>query len=265
MDGLAKNLAGPLSRLVANRRTALLSQWAETYLGVLLGKGAGTGWAIAAEVTAARSVIHTDEPVLFDVGAHLGEWSVLAKQHFSKARLILFEPQPSYQKAIGEHALSNSELIPFAVSSSVHRMSLFASAEHGGIASVHERRDSFFTDVEFVPTEIDTVTIDDVVAERGIEQVDFMKMDVEGHELDVLRGARKSLESGLIKALSFEFGSANINSRTYFHDFWDELTPLGYRISRILPSGKVLPIERYYEDCEYFRGATNYIAHLPKR
>jgi hypothetical protein len=92
--------------------------------------------------------------------------------------------------------------------------------------------------------------------------VDFMKIDVEGHELAVLNGAIKSLKGRLIKALSFEFGSGNLNSRTFFHDFWDMLTPLGFHIFRILPSSRLMPINKYSEDCEYFRGATNYIAIL---
>ena len=66
----------------------------------------------------------------------------------------------------------------------------------------------------------------------------------------------------MIKALTFEFGSGNVNSRTFFRDFWDLLNPLGYKIYRILPSSRMMPIKEYYEDCEYFRGVSNYLAVL---
>ena len=87
-----------------------------------------------------------------------------------------------------------------------------------------------------------------------------MKLDVEGNELAVLRGSQESLKTKRIKALTFEFGSGNINSRTFFHDFWDVLKGYGYTIKRICPGGILLEIAEYYEDLEHFRGVTNYLA-----
>lgn len=81
------------------------------------------------------------------------------------------------------------------------------------------------------------MTIDQVLDELGIETADFMKLDVEGNESAALRGAGRSLAAKRIKALSFEFGSGNANSRTFFHEFWDLLQPLGYTIHRIWPGG----------------------------
>jgi len=97
-----------------------------------------------------------------------------------------------------------------------------------------------------------------------VEFVDFMKMDIEGHEVFALRGAKRALAAGKIGALSFEFGCGNINSRTFLHDFWELLTGAGFELWRITPGGKEIQIDDYYEDLEYFRGATNYIANLKK-
>lgn len=177
----------------------------------------------------------------------------------------MFEPQPTCHSRIGGLNIPNSVLIPHAVSSVAGQtIKLFTSGDASGLASVHQRRDSYFNDRDFTSVEVRTVTIDDVIKENELARVDFMKMDVEGHELDALRGAIRSLEGRVIKALSFEFGSGNINSRTFFRDFWDLLTPLGYEIYRILPSSRLMPIKDYYEDCEYFRGVSNYIAMLPQ-
>jgi hypothetical protein len=87
-----------------------------------------------------------------------------------------------------------------------------------------------------------------------------MKIDTEGHDLAVLEGSQLSLEAKRIRALTFEFGSVNINSRTYFRDFWEYLRPLGYKIKRLCPGGRLIPIREYYEDLEYFRSVTNYLA-----
>ncbi len=186
------------------------------------------------------------------------------QQLFPGAKIFMFEPQPACQKIISEKSISGSKLIPKAASAtSGQAIKFFTNGETSGIASLHPRRDSYFSNERFATIEVDTITIDDMVADNALPSVDFMKIDVEGHELAVLTGARKSLEQGIIKALSFEFGSGNLNSRTFFHDFWDLLSPLGYKIFRILPSARLMPIPEYYEDCEYFRGVTNYIATLP--
>jgi len=118
--------------------------------------------------------------------------------------------------------------------------------------------------MNFDEVTVNIITIDEVVEREGIQSIDFMNMDVEGHELAVLRGAKKSLDAGIIKALSIEFGACNLNSRTFFYDFWDLLIPLGYRFYRITPGGTLLKVDEYYEDLEYFRAATNYIAVLDK-
>ena len=63
-----------------------------------------------------------------------------------------------------------------------------------------------------------------------------------------------------MRAISVEFGSGNITTRTFFHDIWDLLHPRGYQLARIAPGGRLIPVTEYYEDLEYFRGVTNYLA-----
>lgn len=72
------------------------------------------------------------------------------------------------------------------------------------------------------------------------------------------------LATGKIRALSFEFGSRNINSRTFFRDYWELLTAANFAIYRIAPCGKDILVEDYYEDAEYFRGVSNFVAELKK-
>jgi FkbM family methyltransferase len=262
LNQIGKTLASPLSQLVANAATEDLARLFEAYWCILLGKGAGTGWALNAEINAAKSVIHTSHPVIFDVGANNGEWSFLFHKMFPESRIFLFEPQPVCQKIIMEKQILNSKLIPNAVSFKRGMAQLYTTDETSGIASLHQRYDSYFQSKAFTSIDVETITLDSVIEDNTLSCVDFIKMDIEGHELDALKGATKSLEKRIIKAFSFEFGSGNINSRTFFRDFWNLLLPLKYRIYRILPSSRLMAIKDYYEDCEYFRGVTNYIAVL---
>jgi hypothetical protein len=108
--------------------------------------------------------------------------------------------------------------------------------------------------------EVAVVRLDDVIAELHLQTVDFVKMDIEGGELDALHGATTSLPAGAIRALSFEFGINNIDSRTFFRDFWDLLNPLSFSIFRIAPGGTLIHIREYREELEYFKIVSNYIA-----
>ena len=257
---IAKFLARPLSSVVANPMTESWARLIEAYWCILLGKGSGSNWSLKAEVKATQSITGTTAPVLLDVGANFGEWSLLMNRIFPQAQILLVEPQPCCQQVILERRIPNATLLPYAVSSTRGGTRLYVDRDKPGIASLYPRRDSYFQSGHFAEQHVDTITIDEIVTQYGLSRVDFMKMDIEGHELHGLQGSIKSLESHLIRALSFEFGACNINSRTYFHDFWDLLHPLGYRIYRVLPSARLLPISEYYEDCEYFRGVSNYFA-----
>jgi len=265
-----KKLAIPLSFLVSNKLTSTFFSILKIYLAILLGQGAGTGWDLASETRAAFRVIQkmknlAEYLTIFDVGANKGSWSNLLAQKFPSSSFFLFEPQSGCHSIIKEKKIPNMVLVPLVVSATPNQIvNIYSTSETAGLASVYQRRDSYFQSEEYHAIETKTTTIDAIIEQYDIKCVHYMKMDIEGHELEALKGASKSLEKGIIQALTFEFGSGNINSRTYFHDFWDMLFPLGYHFYRILPWGGLLPVLEYYEDLEYFRGATNYIAVLER-
>ena len=105
--------------------------------------------------------------------------------------------------------------------------------------------------------EITITTIDDFCVSQNILKIDFLKLDVEGHELNILLGAKNMLDSDKIKFIQFEFGGCNIDSRTYFKDFFTLLNGK-YRIYRILQDG-LLEIGYYRETLEIFT-TTNFFA-----
>ena len=77
---------------------------------------------------------------------------------------------------------------------------------------------------------------DDDVETHQVEQIAFLKIDVEGMEMDVLAGFETTLRRGAIKGIQFEHGPAHVISRHFLKDFVDFLEPLQYTIFRSYPN-----------------------------
>jgi hypothetical protein len=92
---------------------------------------------------------------------------------------------------------------------------------------------------------------------QGIPHIDLLKLDVEGHELSVLRGAGALLTTGAIDMIQFEFGRANVDARVFMKDFF-ELFGERYTVHRVVRDG-LTPIRKYHEALEVFL-TTNYVA-----
>ena len=103
------------------------------------------------------------------------------------------------------------------------------------------------------------IRLDDFCEKENITSIFFMKMDIEGHEIEALMGAGKLITEKKVQYIQFEFGPANIGSRTYFFDFWKLLNE-NYHISRILKDG-LFPILEYNETEEIFI-STNFFCEL---
>jgi hypothetical protein len=122
------------------------------------------------------------------------------------------------------------------------------------LASLSRRRLHHFG-IEFEAAEtVQMRVLDDYCSERGVQRIDLLKLDVEGHELDVLQGAKRMFQEQRIGMVSFEFGGCNIDSRTFVQDFWYFFRQNGGgRLHRLSPSGTLVPVPEYQEDLEQFR------------
>ena len=129
------------------------------------------------------------------------------------------------------------------------------------LASLTNRRLDHFDSMDNMNSseEIDVKRFDDfwkTTKYKNDTIIDYVKIDVEGHELDVLSGFGDLIYN--IRIIQFEFGGANIDTRTFFQDFWYFFKDKNFIIYRISPIG-VIPVKNYAESDEFF-STTNYIA-----
>lgn len=174
---------------------------------------------------------------LIDVGANNGDYSLLLASIFENANIYSFEPMKEVfeqaKKAIVEH--QNIRLFNYGLYSSVGSISLYNSLDDHNDQISTSYKDGlvdFYGVKEVKEFKIDINTLDNFCNENEIDTIDFMKIDVEGAEIEVLKGADELLTNHKINAIQFEFNDFNVSSRTFMKDFYDKLNNFNfYRIT----------------------------------
>lgn len=202
--------------------------------------------------------------IIFDVGANQGDYcaALIDNIPIKDLQIWCFEPSvDTFKKLQANHSgKSNVFLNNIGFGNKNQEVPLYANEPGAHIASLFPLERAYGTTKKLTDFEMVTIrTIDDFLAEKNIPYIDLLKLDIEGNELNALMGAENVINSGRIKAIQFEFGTCNIDSRTYFRDFWNLLSA-DYRIYRLLKDG-MQPITFYSEYDEVF-ATINYYAEL---
>jgi methyltransferase, FkbM family len=199
--------------------------------------------------------------VIFDVGANVGNYSKCLSDLFytNETAIYSFEPSGKTFEKFIENTSDVTNIIPnnIGFSDIEETRMLFTDNEASGLASVYQRNLEYFDITMNLSETIKLTTIDKYCESHQIDKIHFLKLDIEGHELNALKGAARMINEGRINFIQFEFGGCNINSKTYFQDFYYLLKDK-YRIYRILKNG-IYEISKYEEILEIFI-TVNYFA-----
>jgi len=168
------------------------------------------------------------DPVIVDVGASAGSFSILPR--VTGGQVVAFEPNPDAYKALVEtvraNGLENSvRTFELAVGEASGEAVLRVPADphHAAVAALGNPRYRGF-DWRDVPVRV--VALDDLAWDR----IDFLKIDTEGAELLVLRGAERTIRTFRPKIL-IEYQSLNTRQFGYEQEAIQEhLVGLGYRM-----------------------------------
>ena len=149
--------------------------------------------------------------LVFDIGAHIGYYTVILSNLLKIGKLIAFEPNSDsvkyLKKNVEVNSLKNVSVVEKGISSKIGQSRFYKDISTGRSSSLEIN--AWHPNAAKIKEEIiNTTTLDEATQQYGVP--DFIKCDVEGHELEVLKGASEVLKSKPI--LFLEVSSLNRKS-----------------------------------------------------
>jgi FkbM family methyltransferase len=208
-----------------------------------------------------RLVTQAGSECLFDVGANVGDWTLMARRLAPSATVHAFEIVPdtavALTRATAGDPLVHANAFGLARSEGEIEVRYYPTFSEGsGVTGVS-------LELPFEWRTCRVTTGDAYCEEHGIERIGFLKLDVEGAEDSVLHGFEGMFRAGAIDAVQFEYGVPNIDSHFLLRDFHAFFGERGFEVGKIYPDHVDF---RAYEPLidEDFRGP-NYLAVRKER
>lgn len=209
-----------------------------------------------------RRVVQATKPsvTVLDVGAFKGDWTFevcrVADEIGARVDARVFEAlAPSFERIQSrvEREISGHEVtvVNAAVSSTEGHVEFHAVGSDAGTNSVVQ----VDAGLNARPTEMVSVratTVDAYCRQNNIDRVDLVKIDTEGHDLEVLRGCQEMLAADKIGAVQFEYNWRWIAARAFLRDVFELLPAQGWQLGKLTGEGVEWYPEWHFE-LENFR------------
>lgn len=204
---------------------------------------------------------HPGSLVLFDVGANVGNYSKALDMVFAgtNREIHAFEPFSKAYDALCSNSvgIKNFKAHRLGLSDKKETVSFLSSSDYSEVGGLYEKDFSQYNFSLDIKEEVEFDTIKNFCERNKITNINFLKVDVEGHDFFAIKGAGDMLTENRIEFIQFEYGAANYLSKTYLYDFFQLLAP-HYHLYRLLNNG-FDKIETYNTDIE-IHVLSNYVA-----
>jgi FkbM family methyltransferase len=191
-------------------------------------------------------------PLFIDIGANVGVWTVALAAAHPKAAVYCFEPTPGIfdvlRNNVALNRLRNVTAAQLAVSESAGVLLFQTTGENTSYLNrLTPRKESAedlhrgrFTNARTI--EVKSIRLDDFCQDRGIDRIGFLKIDVEGAEVSVLRGAEHLLQNRAIELIWIEVEPDNLREMGESVESLALITKkMGYTFHILQPDGSCSP------------------------
>jgi len=204
---------------------------------------------------------HSDDfSVVFDVGANIGEWSNLISDMLPSGKIYSFEPSRKTFSTL-ERNIKKENILAFNLGlGDKTEQKVFYN--YGDDSTLNSSINRVIKSHTQTMETVDFDTLENFCQEKNIERISFLKIDVEGGELSVLKGSEKFIVAGKINYIQFEYGGTYIDAKILLKDIFAFFENKPYEIYKMMQKN-LQKINQYDPELENFQYA-NYLAILKK-
>jgi FkbM family methyltransferase len=195
--------------------------------------------------------------MVFDVGAFQGKWTDLVLP-INPKEMHLFEPaEESYKYLLNKFSEKRDVVIrnlaAFSISS---RRNFYYYTGYPSLSTIYRRVRAESKNIIPAPNKpipVLTTTIDIYCKQYGIEHINYLKIDTEGSEWDVITGAEELLDRGRIDFVEFEYGGTYLDANITLEQVYRYLRGKGYKVYKAF-STECIEIPEFlpeYENYEF--------------
>lgn len=198
--------------------------------------------------------------VVLDVGANIGYYTVLFARLVKKSgKVICFEPSEHYRKLlkknIEENELMNVSLMEYGLSDRARKSDIHIGDSS---ATLHWVSESASSRIERITLE----KLDDVIGQFNPDKIDFIKVDIDGHEPAFLAGAWQTIERFnpviLLEISHMHYLEAGVTA----WDFYDLLRKRGFHIYSEKTLEEYKNLQEFLKECGNFAYSANILISL---
>jgi FkbM family methyltransferase len=182
---------------------------------------------------------------VLDVGANTGHWSIACSDSCNnRATIYAFEPGDQNYARLKNTIENRANIVPInlGLSDADATMEMLISDGTSVKSSVEtssaRNLNTGVTDFHQEPHQF--IRGDVFCKKQGLNRIDFLKIDTEGHDYKVLLGFSDMISSGRVDVIQFEYNRLNVYVKSMLMDFYNllnkQLTTDGYLIGRIYPN-----------------------------
>ncbi len=172
---------------------------------------------------------------IFDVGANIGAYSILARDINEKCLIFAFEPVPDTFIDLQEN-LSNKEIrtFNFALGSDIKEEKMLVPKD-SKLSTLLLENSYIANKEESQCVSVKVTTGDEFLKKNNaLNQISLLKIDTEGYESEVLKGFREMISR--INVIQFEYGKANLLAKYFLKDYFNDYSHDFY-IGKLYPNG----------------------------